>query len=148
MNITMAREEMFQVLQDAWDATQWPADMFASKPVLLYQGRDKVAPPAPDTPYTHIYRRSAYGEQAAFGDGRKTPYQDRGTLWILCFGPQSSGKGLEIAEFQGMIAKNAYRRPNEGECVWYRNARIVDAGLRDGLEQINVLVDYEYHETR
>lgn len=148
MNITEARREMFIRMQTVWSATVWPSNLFDFAPTLLFQGRDATKPPAPDVPYAHIYRRSIFGEQAAMSDGSSQPYSDMGTLWILCFGPQSSGKGLEMAEFQATIASNAYRGPNRNSCIWYRNVRTVDVGLKDGLEQINVLVDYEYNETR
>lgn len=149
MNLTDARREMFLVLQDAWNATAWPVDLYGTAiPVLMYQGRDETTPPNPLLPYSHIYRRSAWGDQAALSDGVTRPFEDMGTLWILNFGLQTSGKGLEMAEFQATIAKKAYSRPNSTSCIWFRNVRAIDVGLHDGLEQINVLVDYEYNETR
>lgn len=149
MNISQARREMFMVLQEVWANTVWPVSIYGSAtPILKFQGRDSTEPPSPVVPYSHIYRRSALGEQAGFSDGQVAPYRDSGTLWILNFGPQSSPTGLEMAEFQATIALNAYRQPNRGNCIWFRSARIVDVGLVDGLEQINVLVDYDYNGKR
>jgi hypothetical protein len=147
-DITQARREMFLMLQAAWESAVWNGDFVDATPVLLFDGRD-VSPPPPDKPYSMIYMRPAFEGQATLADANGVRrWEGLGTLFVQCFGPLASGKGLEMAEYQSTIAALAYRGKSSENCIWFRNVRKNYVGSSGGWYQINVLVDYISDELR
>lgn len=145
VNMTQARRELFQVLANAMT----PAVLASiSGAVIHYDGRD--APQKdPTKNYVESYVRPAVESQQTLANHEgKRRWGNRGTLFILCFGALSTGKGLENAETLATIAKLAYSGKSTDNCIWFRNARIQYLGSSGGWYQINVLVDYEYDEVR
>lgn len=144
-----ARREMFTMLGTAFLAASWVPYDIGAAPLIRYEGRD--SPEAPDTeePYTAIFTRPAVTPQASLANhGGVRRWETVGTLWIQCFGPLSSGKGLEIAEYQSIIAARAYQGKSSENSIWFRNVRKQYIGPSGGWYQINVLADYEYDELR
>lgn len=144
-----ARREIFQVLADAWVIDLWAQYDIGVPPPIRFEGRDYPQAPDPDLPYTAIFLRPAIGKQSALANGNgKKKWEEAGTLWIQCFGPLSTGGGLEIAEYQSIIAARAYQGESSDNGIWFRNVRKQYIGPSGGWYQINVLADYEYDELR
>ncbi|MBD4209907.1 hypothetical protein GUH47_28885 [Xanthomonas citri pv. citri] len=155
--MTSFRKEMFQVFTDAMSAADWPALAAAGfqspadvvTPIRHYEGRTYKDGKNPAKSYAEIYMRSAIGLQASLAnhDGVRR-WEDAGTLWIMCFGSDTKGEGLEISELIATIASEAYQGVSTENCAWFRNVRKINVGSSGGWYHINVLVDYEYDEVR
>lgn len=145
---TQARREMFLHLQAALDAADWSA--LGPKPTFYPDGRDAEAlnqSPEVATPNVRVYARPATGVPTAWTDNQKV-WNEAGTLWIVCCGPLSPGNGLEVAEYQSIIASNAFRDKSFDSCVKVNNVRANYIGPSGGWYLINVLVDYYFDELR
>lgn len=154
MSITSFRKEMFRLFTDAMNI-DWsvPAAGFQSpltmvEPVRHYEGRSYGAKD-PQKSYAEIYMRSALGSQASLANHNGIRrWEDAGTLWIMCFGSDSKGEGLEISELLATIAAEVYQGKATENYAWFRNVRKVNVGSSGGWYHINVLIDYEYDEVR
>lgn len=71
-------------------------------------------------------------------------YTQTGTLWVQVFAPV--GDGMVTAYGLAQAVVNAYRTARG--TVWYRNARMQEVGSSGAFEQINVLTDFTYDDTR
>lgn len=148
MSMTTFRREMFGLLTEAWQNDDWPSSPLLVAPNYQPEGRTFPAKD-PGTSYLEIYMRSAQGDQVSLAnhDGVRR-WEDVGTLWVLCFGSDKDGNGLEKAEYLATMAAEAYQGATTEHCAWFRNVRKVNVGSSGGWYQINVLIDYEYDEVR
>lgn len=137
-----AREVMCQVFKTAWDTTAvLPAGPFPA----LYPD---VPGDVPDsvTVWARVTLRHATGGRASLsGPINGCVTHNRGGVGIIqIFAPV--GGGMNEAYDAAQLVANAYEDANVD--VWFRNVRVNEIGTKGNSEQINVLFDFSYHETR
>lgn len=147
-SISQARDEMFQMLLDAWNADAW-GTVQGGKPRILWQGRDEGDPPPLEAPYARVKALHALGRQETLADQDGVRLWQRvGVLFVQCFGTLPGGRALEDAEYMAQVAQRAYQGKQSESCIWFRNATITEVGPTDGWYQVNMTVQFDYSEGR
>lgn len=136
MTADQARDEMLAVFKAAWDAT-------AAASNVGYP--DKPFNPPSNAAWARVSLRHANGRQSSLAGAMGTKrYTQTGTLWMQVFAPV--GDGMVTAYGLAQAVANAYRTARG--TVWYRNTRMQEVGSSGAFEQINVLTDFTYDDTR
>lgn len=136
MTADQARDEMLAVFKAAWDTTGFVA-VYSDVPGQV---------PASEAPWARVVVRHADGKQASLAnDHGAKKYTQIGTLWAQVFTP--IGDGMSQAYAHAQIVVNAFSQARSAS-VWYRNPRMREMGNSGAFEQINVLVDFTYDDTR
>src|SRR6266540_7379278 len=98
MNTTLARDEIFEMLRQAWE-DQAGAVVNGAVPPVLWQGQEQDGPFPQGETYARATVMHSTRGQASLGDaGGERRWRNAGVIIVQCFGPLSSGKGLTIAE--------------------------------------------------
>lgn len=125
---------MLAIFKACWDTTGYPA---------VYS--DVGGAPG-NTAWARVTLRHATGGQSSLAGADSTRrWTQTGTLTAQVYAPK--GDGLSEAYRLAELVVNAYRDARGGS-VWYRKPRMREAGSSGAFEQINVLVDFSYDETR
>jgi hypothetical protein len=135
MTADEARDEMLAVFKAAWDTTTAAGNVtYSDKPANV-----------PNAAWARVTVRHANGRQSSLA-GAMGPkrYTQTGTLWVQVFAPVGDGMVTAYALAQTVV--NAYRTARG--TVWYRNPRMQEVGSSGAFEQINVLTDFTYDDTR
>lgn len=135
MTADEARDEMLAVFKAAWDTTAAAGNVsYSDKPATASAGG-----------WARVTVRHASGRQATLANamGAKR-YRQSGTLWVQVYAPV--GDGMLLAYSLAQTVVNAYRSARG--TVWYRNTRLQEVGSSGAFEQINVLTDFTYDDTR
>lgn len=136
MTADEARDVMFTVFKTAWDSTEYAENVVYS---------DKAGAPS-DAPWARVTLRHATGRQASLaGAMGAKKWTQTGTIWVQVFAPV--GFGSASAYTLATLVVNAFRDA-KGLSVWFRNPRMQEVGSSGAFEQINVLTDFTYDETR
>ena len=59
-----------------------------------------------------------------------------------------SAGGVALAELLAVVARGAFEGVGTASGIWFRNARIHEAGVDGAWVQMNVLADFVYDEMR
>lgn len=134
MTSDQARDEILAIFKAAWDTTGY---------IALYP--DVGGKPPDDAAWARVQTRHATGRQSSLTGGLGTKrWTQVGVLTVQVFAPQ--GDGMKEVYRLAELVLNAYRDAHGS--VWYRNPRMREVGTSGAFEQINVLVDFTYDETR
>ena len=128
MTLTYAQafDEINIMLKEVWDPTGHQ---------LFYEDvRDQKS--TDKSPWATVVVRHAAGQQDTLGGRGNRSFLRLGVLIVPINTP--SGSGLSEA-YEGASSPNG---------VWFRNVRINELGRDGTFYQTNVLVDFEYHETK
>ena len=131
-----ANDDMLTLLKTAWDPTGY---------TMHWEGvRDQR-----DTdmsPWATVVVRHATGQQDTLGGVGSRQFLRLGTMVVTINTPSSSGlsEGYNLAK----VVADAYEGISSPNGVWFRNVRINELGREGTFFQINVVVDFEYYETK
>lgn len=132
-----ARDKIVAVISNAWTPT--------GNPIVFTDVPGDV--PATQTVWARVILRHATGDQSTLagpitGCVRHT---NQGTVFVQVFAP--IGDGSTSAYEAAKIVTDAFKASQDSN-VWFRRVRINEVGTRGAFEQINVLADFTYDETR
>lgn len=148
MDSLLARAEVSKMFNDAMAGIVWPA-YFASAPVIYFEGRDTAAPPDPDVPYFRFTFTPAASSQASLaGDTPVKMWEEEGLIVVQSFGPNTSGRGLETAEYMAIMAQRVYQGTQSPNCMWFRNCRTNRIGASGAWYQYNTIIEFQYNQMR
>jgi len=135
LTVTQARNEMTAMV-----AAALPVDTIAF---------DDLPGKVPDT-MTSWYRltiRHSDGEQETLADATgKKRFLRQGLLTVQIFTPV--GGGLSIADESVKMILDIFEGKASAGGIWFRNARFREIGAEGDFFQTNVLVDFQYTETK
>lgn len=148
-DISVARNEMSQMLNDSWNLADWTGINAGTKPQILWQGREKAGDNPPSGCYARFKVVHNLGTQGSLSGDQGTKLWDRyGLIFVQCFGALPSGRALEDAEYMAQVAQRAYQGKESPGCIWFRSATVAEIGPTDGWYQINMTAQFEYIEGR
>ena len=136
MKFEEARDAIFKVFLDAWDATGYPVTWTDVASEINNS----------ETVWARVVLRHADGGQASLGGeiGSKR-WERSGILFVQVFAPV--GDGSTAAYNAAQLVADAFQSVI-GSDVWFRNVRINEVGSNGAFEQINVLVNFFYDDVR
>lgn len=141
-----ARTEVCRLLNEAWAAST-PA-LNNGQPVRIeWEGVQASTPPPADAPHARHYMRHTTDQGQTLGQAGTKRHFRTGLITVQVFAPVSGG-GVTLAQKLAIIARNAYEGVGTSTGLWFRNARLNEIGVDEGLFQINVLVEFLYDERR
>lgn len=97
-------------------------------------------------PFFMFITRHAAGRQDTLGGVGHRSFQRLGTSVASIYTPV--GKGLSESYALAKTVADAYEGKTSQNGVWFRNVRIQEIGRDGEFYQTNVLVDFEYYETK
>lgn len=131
LTVEQARDEMTALFATAWSPRAVLWDGVAGKP------------PSTRSPWARFTIRHADGGSAAIGNRR---FRREGTIFIQLYAPV--GDGLSALDPLTKIAMDAYEGQSTAGGAWFRDVRSREIGPDGDWYQVNVLVDFEYHEIK
>lgn len=136
LTYAQANDEILVLLKAVWDPTGYK---------LFYEDiRDEK-----DTdlsPWASVIVRHAAGKQDTLGGTGNRSFLRLGVCIITINTP--SGSGLSEAYPLAKVVSDAYEGVSSPNGVWFRNVRINELGRNGTFYQTNVLIDFEYTETK
>lgn len=138
----VARDEMYGTFRTAWEAGAG-AHNSGTVPTVFYDGLGKEGEKPHSAPWARAQIRHFAGDQAAFGGTNL--YERTGTVTIQIFQPL--GNNLSQCEELVKVAKGAFEGVSTTSCVNFYRVRMIEVGTTESWYQMNVLADFEYHET-
>lgn len=90
--------------------------------------------------------RHASGRQASLGGVGGRDFERQGTAIAAIFAP--IGKGLSESYDLAKTVADAYEGVHSPNGVWFRNVRIQEIGRDGEFHQTQVLIEFEYYETK
>jgi hypothetical protein len=131
-----ARDEILSVLNEAWDATDYP---------MLFEDLPAVLPK--NGPWARTSVRHVDGEQATLSGGLGLQkFKRSGFITVQIFSP--SGDGLSLSDSLIKIVMDAFEGKATSGGVWFRNVRSTEVGPDGNFFQVNVTIDFEYTELK
>lgn len=131
LTVEQARDEMTALFEAAW-----------SPRAVLWDGVGGK-PPNTRVPWARFTIRHSDGGSAAIGNRR---FRREGTIFIQLYAPV--GDGLSALDPLTKIAMDAYEGQSTAGGAWFRDVRSREIGPDGDWYQVNVLVDFEYHEIK
>lgn len=131
-----ANNEILSLLKTAWDTTGHK---------MNWEGvRDQRETDM--SPWATVVVRHAAGQQDTLGGVGNRQFLRLGTVVVTINTPSSSGlsEGYNLAK----VVADAYEGVSSPNGVWFRNVRINELGREGTFFQTNVVVDFEYYETK
>lgn len=99
-----------------------------------------------NNPYVSFFIRHATGSQKTLGGTGKRMFERTGTAIASIFTP--TGNGLSDSYILAKVVSNAYEGKSSDNGVWFKNVRIQEVPSEGQFRQLNVLMDFEYTETK
>lgn len=132
-----ARDKIMGAIVEPWSVLGYPI-VFTDVPGET---------PSTQTPWARVILRHAVGGQASLSGPINgcVRHNNEGTVYVQVFAP--IGDGSTTAYEAASVVKNALEDFKDSN-VWFRRVRINEVGTRGAFEQINVLADFTYDETR
>ena len=90
--------------------------------------------------------RHASGRQTSLGGAGSRNFEREGTAIAAIFTPV--GKGLSESYDLAKTIADAYEGVTSPNGVWFRNVRIQEIGRDGEFHQTQVLIEFEYYETK
>lgn len=136
MTFEQAVDEVLDLFKSAWDSTGHEA---------FYEDIRDQRDQSTD-PWSLVIVRHASGFQNNLGGNGNRKFLRLGVLIVTIHTLSSSGlsSGYQLAK----LVADAYEGVSSPNGVWFRNVRINELGRDGSFYRINVLVDFEYHETK
>ena len=131
-----AVDDMSAMFKDVWDTTGH----------FLHWESVKTQRDTADDPWARFVIRHATGNQNSLGGVGARDFRRNGTIIISIFVP--IGKGLSSSSILAKLATDAYEGEHSINGVWFRNVRLQEVGRDGEFFQTNVLVEFEYYETK
>lgn len=138
MSLTYAQavDDMLTMLKTAWDPTGHE---------LFY---DNVREQREDdtSPWAMVMVRHATGGQDTLGAVGGRMFSRIGIMIVTINTP--SGSGLSSAYSLAKVVADAFEGTSSPNGVWFRNVRINESGRDGAFYQTNVVIDFEYFESK
>lgn len=134
MTSAEARDAIYKVMRDAWDAAH---------PILWDDVPSKV--PDEEIPWARVKLTHVTGAHGTInGQVGCRRFDSTGFVTVQVFAPVGDGKArvLNLAQTVRYAYEDA-RLP-----VWFRNIRVNEIGPSGNYQQINVIADFEYDTVR
>jgi len=97
-------------------------------------------------PWATFITRHATGSQKTLGGVGNRMFERTGTAIASIFTP--TGNGLSDSYILAKVVANAYEGKSSDNGVWFKNVRIQEIPSEGQFRQLNVLMDFEYTETK
>ena len=136
MTFKEAYDDILKMYLDATSGQSW-TNHWEAVDVLRATG---------NTPFATVVVKHTDGRTASLGGVGHRNFLREGMLMVALYFP--AGKGLSEAYAGAKIVADAYEGKSSENNVWFRNVRINEQGVMGRFFQIDVLVDFEYYETK
>jgi hypothetical protein len=138
MSLTYASavDDILDLLKAAWDPTGYE----------LYFENTRGANETAQNPWAETILRHAAGQQDTLGGVGQRQFLRTGVLITTIHVPYATG--LQSAYALAKMIADAYEGVSSPNGVWFRNVRVNEQDRDGSFYRVNVLVDFEYHETK
>lgn len=138
MSLTYAEavDDINAMMKTAWDTTGWD----------LHWDNVRTQRDTADEPWAAFVIRHATGVQDNLGGIGNRNFMRTGTAIASIFTP--TGNGLSVSYALAKVVADAYEGQTSDNGVWFRNVRMQEVGRESQFYQTNVLIDFEYNETK
>jgi hypothetical protein len=99
-----------------------------------------------NSPWAVFIVRHATGNQDNLGGTGNRNFVRTGTAIASIFTP--TGNGLSESYTLAKVVSDAYEGKSSDNGVWFKNVRIQEIGRESQFYHLNVLIDFEYSETK
>jgi hypothetical protein len=131
-----AVDEILDILNTAWITTGFK---------IFYENtRDERD--TDDSPWAVAILRHVSGDQSTLGGDGNRNFTNQGILIVQIYTP--TAKGLQESYRLASVVKDAFDGVSSPSGVWFRNARINEAGKDGQFTQTNVLINFRYDEIK
>jgi len=131
-----ANNDILSLLKAAWDPTGHK---------MFWEGvRDQRE--TDQSAWATVVVRHATGQQDTLGGVGSRQFLRNGIVLVTINTPSTSG--LSDAYVLAKVVADAYEGVASPNGVWFRNVRINELGREGTFNQINVVIDFEYYETK
>lgn len=136
LTFAQANDEVLTLLKTAWDTTGHK---------LFYEGvRDQRE--TDNGPWAQVVVRHAVGRQDTLGGVGNRSFLRLGVLIVTIHTLSSSS--LSDAYALAKVVADAYEGVSSPGGVWFRNVRVNELGRDGTFNMTQVLIDFEYYETK
>lgn len=97
-------------------------------------------------PWAVFVTRHSSGTQDNLGGIGNRNFTRTGTAIASIFTP--TGNGLSDSYILAKVVADAYEGQKSDNGVWFRNVRLQEVGRESQFYHVNVLIDFEYNETK
>jgi hypothetical protein len=97
-------------------------------------------------PWAVFIVRHATGNLDNLGGLGNRNFERTGTAIASIFTP--TGNGLSDSYILAKVVADAYEGQSSDNGVWFRNVRLQEIGRESQFYHVNVLIDFEYNETK
>jgi len=132
-----ARDEIFDVLIDAWTPTTYPIHW---EEVRNQRSKE-------EKPWAVVTLQHSSGFQSTLSGavGSRT-FARLGFITVQIFTP--NGKGLQEAYDLAKVVSDAFEGTSTPGGVWFRNMRLNEVGRDGEFFQLNVVIEFRYDEVK
>lgn len=136
MTFEEATDEILDMFKTVWDPTGHKA--------FYDDVRDQRE--TDQSPWATVMVRHAAGRQNNLGGRGNRSFLRLGVIIVTIHTPSASGlsDGYQLAK----VVADAYEGASSPNGVWFRNVRLNELGRDGTFYRMNVLVDFEYNETK
>lgn len=131
-----AYDEMLALLKDKWDDTTY---------TMFWEGVGEDRPTTED-PWAQVIIRHGQGGQRTLGGRGQRSFLRIGLIIVQLNTPATSG--LPQAYQLAKVVADAYEGVSSPLGVWFRNVRLSENGRNGSFNEVEVIIDFEYHEIK
>jgi len=131
-----ATDDMNTIMKTVSDAESFP----------VHWANRKTPRDTTEDPFVEFMIRHAGGQQDTLGGIGHRSFIRVGTAVARVFTP--TGKGLSSAYDLAKSIVDAYEGVHSPNGVWFRNVRIQEMGTDGNFFELQVLIEFEYNETK
>ncbi len=148
VTFTEAVDLIFGIFNTAW--TGGAEAIVGSVPTVHWQGMELPDKPDPDTFWCIAQLNTVQEKQATLRGGndpiQAKRYTTTGIFTLQLYCPRSDSQAMDLGRQLAVLARNAFRKPENGNNVWFRNPRINELPPDENSYRLNVIVEYEFDD--
>ena len=136
LTFEQANDDMMKMINEAWALTGHKI-FFESVKEDRDEGND---------PFLRFWIRHTFGAQGSLGGRGSRMFMRAGFLRGEVYAPIANG--LQESYQLAKVVADAYEGKSSDNGVWFRRVRINEMGKDGMFNRVDVIIDFEYHETK
>lgn len=136
----MANDDIQKMVTDAWRNNDPTVDC-----KIFYESVKEEQDHGTE-PFIRVWVRHTSGAQRTLAGGNGRLFARNGFVRVEVYSPIT--KGLQESYQLAKVVADAYEGKSSDNGVWFRRVRITEMG-KDGIfNRVDVIADFDYHETK
>ena len=135
LTFAQANDDMLSIFREAWLQTNFK---------IFYEDIPEDRSASSD-PFCRVFVRHTSGGQRTLGKLSRM-FSRNGFIRAEIYTPIANG--LQESYRLAKVVADAYEGKSSDNGVWFRRVRIMEMGKDGMFKRIDVIIDFEYHETK